>query len=99
MSATHTRSSSTWQSSHSFTRPERAAKAPATQAAEPTTGNSPPRWLVSLGQLAFTVLTTLLMLPLMALGIFVALIVSAWMFLVPALVAGLVIVLVSLVLG
>lgn len=61
--------------------------------------NRPPPWLVSLGQLAFTVLTTIVTLPLMGLGIFMALVVSAWMLLLPALVAGLVIALVSLVLG
>jgi len=51
------------------------------------------------GQLAITVVATLVTLPLMVLSIFIALVASAWMLLLPALMAGLVIALVSLVLG
>jgi hypothetical protein len=59
--------------------------------------NGPPQWLTNLGQYLLAALFTILSMPLMVIGGITAAAVTAWALLLPALAAGLVVVLMSFI--
>lgn len=68
-----------------------------TPVAQETGDHGPPEWIASLGLLIMSIVFAILSLPLIAIGAITAAVIAAWSILLPALIAGFVIVIVSLV--
>ena len=85
-------SGSLWGSETSLPWSERLNRTRTTPRLQETSDHGPPDWFVKLGQFLLAVAFTIVSVPLLIIGAIVAAVVAAWSILLPALVAGLVIV-------
>ena len=90
-------SGSLWGGETSLPWTDRLAQPRAASTSNETASLGPPKWLVNAGQFLLAAVFTILSLPLMVIGMIVAAVLVAWSLLLPALAAGLVIVLASFV--
>lgn len=88
---------SLWGDKTSLPWSDRLARTRTTSVPKETAEPGTPDWLTKLGQFLLNAVFTLLSIPLIVIGAIVAAVVTAWALLLPALVVGLVVVVVSFI--
>lgn len=90
-------SGSVWGGKSSSPWTDRLARNRTVTVPQETTEHGPPQWLANLGQFLLAAVFTILSIPLMVIGGMVAAVVAGWALILPAVVAGFIIVMVSFV--